>query len=109
MLFSTVIDYICGLVMTKDARDPDGTIQRLTPGGSRTGQQKAALIISICTNLAVLGFFKYFNFGMDSWNAVMMAVGADSATYENFLRITLPRYQFLYLPIDELFDRYFPR
>ena len=40
MLFSTAVDYICGLVMTKDARDAQGNIQRLTPGGQRTGQQR---------------------------------------------------------------------
>ena len=90
MLFSTAVDYICGLAMTKNARDPDGAIQRLVPGGSRSRGQKTALMVSIITNLAVLGFFKYFNFGIDSWNAVMSGMGFDSATYENFLRITLP-------------------
>jgi alginate O-acetyltransferase complex protein AlgI len=90
MLASTLIDYICGLVMTRNARDAEGGIARLEPGGARNRSQKIALTISILSNLSLLAFFKYFNFGMDSWNAVMSAAGFDSATYENFLRITLP-------------------
>lgn len=90
MLFSTVVDYICGLVMTKGVREADGSIGRLDPKAKRSSTQKTVLMISIITNLSLLGFFKYFNFGMDSWNALMMGMGLDSATYENFLRITLP-------------------
>ena len=57
MFFSTVVDYICGLVMTrqfgKSWKEP---IQLLEPGTPRTRGQKAALIISIVTNLSLLGF-----------------------------------------------------
>jgi len=105
MLTSTLIDYICGLWMsgqlgrnpsrpagTPPGRGPRGEteVPLLEPGGTRTRRQRVALVISICSNLSLLGFFKYFNFGMDSWNALMHALGADAATYENFLRITLP-------------------
>jgi alginate O-acetyltransferase complex protein AlgI len=84
MLYSTLIDYVCGLVIT------GGVAGRLEPGTIRTRGQKCALVISIVTNLSLLGFFKYFNFGMDSWNALMTGMGFESATYETFLRITLP-------------------
>jgi alginate O-acetyltransferase complex protein AlgI len=92
MVISTLIDYVCGLWMT-------GQFQRgawkkelplLESGTERQRHQKIALTISICTNLSLLGCFKYFNFGMDSWNTLMAGVGLHEATYENFLRITLP-------------------
>jgi len=33
------------------------------------------LVLSLCTNLALLGFFKYFHFGVDSVRAVLHLVG----------------------------------
>ena len=92
MLFSTLVDYACGLWMTQQFRRHAwaNPVPILDPGARRTPHQRIALIVSICTNLTLLGIFKYFNFGLDSWNALMQALGADSATYENFLRITLP-------------------
>lgn len=92
MFGSTVVDYICGLVMTGQLgrERTSGEIPLLEPGGTRSRGQRIALTISIITNLSLLGFFKYFNFGMDSWNAVMGSLGMDAAVYDNFLRITLP-------------------
>jgi len=92
MLTSTFIDYMCGLWMTGQfaRRAWSQPVPLLTPGRKPRAHQRAALVVSICTNLSLLGFFKYFNFGMDSWNALMQALGADAATHENFLRITLP-------------------
>ena len=89
MLFSTAVDYICGLVMTKNSRDADGNIFALSR--EQTQQQPAYCSLRlILTNLGLLSFFKYFNFGMDSWNGLMSGLGFDGATYDNFLRITLP-------------------
>ncbi|MDA1044890.1 MAG: hypothetical protein O3C57_06660, partial [Verrucomicrobia bacterium] len=92
MLFSTAVDYFCGLWMSGALKKGgmQAQIPVLAQGERRARHQKGALVISICTNLALLGFFKYFNFGMDSWNALMTGLGADAATYQNFLRITLP-------------------
>jgi len=56
----------------------------------RTGGQKAALLISLLSNLTLLGFFKYFNFGIDSWNGIVAAAGMDAARWDTILRITLP-------------------
>jgi alginate O-acetyltransferase complex protein AlgI len=81
MFVSTLIDYVCGLAI---ARSPT------EPGGSRTRGQRVAVTLSIISNLSLLGFFKYFNFGMDTWNALMHGLGFDAVTYENFLRVTLP-------------------
>ena len=92
MLGSTLIDYICGLGMSGQLKRGSWKqeVELLEPKGPRSGKQRSFLIISICSNLALLGFFKYFNFGMDSWNATMQALGFEKAVYDNFLRITLP-------------------
>jgi alginate O-acetyltransferase complex protein AlgI len=93
MFLSTLFDYVCGLWMTgqlKRGADWKSPVPILAHGTQRHRYQRAALVLSICSNLALLGFFKYYNFGMDSWNALMQALGVHSATYENFLRITLP-------------------
>src|SRR6185436_10519895 len=72
LLFSTTIDYFAGLVI---ALGPPSAwsrpIPRLDPGGVRVTRQRAALIISICANLTLLAFFKYFNFSIDSYNGLV--------------------------------------
>ena len=62
----------------------------LEPGGPRSRLQKAALTASIILNLCLLGFFKYFNFGIDSYNALVASLGLDQARWEPFFRVTLP-------------------
>ena len=57
---------------------------------SRRRSQKIALVVSICSNLSLLGFFKYFDFGVDSFNGIVKALGADHLVWGDFLRITLP-------------------
>jgi alginate O-acetyltransferase complex protein AlgI len=44
--------------------------------GRRRGGARAALVLGIALNLAVLGYFKYFNFGVDSLNALLAGLGA---------------------------------
>lgn len=92
MISTTTLDYLMGLCMTGQLRRGawSGAAPVLEKGGSRTRSQRAALTVSVVANLAMLGFFKYFNFGLDSWNALMHGLGMESVTYENFLRITLP-------------------
>jgi len=92
MFVSTLVDYLCGLWMTGQfARGSwKAQVPLLGAGTPRSARQRTAVVISICSNLLMLGFFKYFNFGMDSWNALVTAMGADAAASENFLRITLP-------------------
>lgn len=94
MFVSTVIDYVCGLVLVGrwPGRDdgPAGPTPLLPPGGPRSTWQKLALTASMCSNLSLLGFFKYFNFGLDSYNGLVGALGWDGAQWDTFLRITLP-------------------
>lgn len=91
MLFSTLVDYIAGLVMVLGGPKSWGQpIQRLDPNTRRTPRQRAALIISMCSNLALLGFFKYFNFGIDSYNGLIDSLGLSPLRLDVALRVTLP-------------------
>src|SRR5438128_7751901 len=76
LLLSTLIDYIAGLVMVLGSPrhwwDP---IERLDPQVSRTTRQRTALIVSMSANVALLGFFKYFNFTVDSYNGAVGWLG----------------------------------
>ena len=88
MLFSTLVDYFCGLVIAEAPIFSRQPIEKLEMGGSRNRRQRAALIVSIVTNLSLLGFFKYFNFGVESYNGLMHALGLEG--WDTFWRITLP-------------------
>jgi alginate O-acetyltransferase complex protein AlgI len=83
MLFSTAVDYVLGLAI---AADPAYG----APEGHRSTRQRIALLASIVTNLGLLGFFKYFNFGVDSYNQLVSTLGWDQARWDTLLRITLP-------------------
>jgi alginate O-acetyltransferase complex protein AlgI len=92
LLTSTLIDYVAGLVMV--AGSPrhwwSAPLDRLDPDGPRTRRHRAALTISICSNLTLLGFFKYFNFGVDSYNGLIDLVGNPAWRLDSVLRVTLP-------------------
>jgi alginate O-acetyltransferase complex protein AlgI len=89
MFGSTVVDYICGLAMVGGARR-GGDVPMLEPGGTRTRRQRVALTVSICSNLGLLGFFKYFNFGLENYNALMQMAGLEGMRWDTFFRVTLP-------------------
>jgi alginate O-acetyltransferase complex protein AlgI len=74
MLSSTIVDYIAGIVISGQW-NKKGAIEALEKGGSRTAGQKLALTLSITTNLLLLGFFKYFNFFVDSINMGLSSMG----------------------------------
>lgn len=91
MFVSTVIDYVAGLVQAHDGwrgwnREPN----LLSPGGPRSRTQKLALLASIVSNLSLLGFFKYFNFGIDNYNLILAGLGLAHLQLYDVLRITLP-------------------
>ena len=45
-------------------------IEVLPKGGPRNRRERLALLLSVTSNLSLLGFFKYFNFAVDSWNGI---------------------------------------
>ncbi len=89
MLFSTAVDYLCALAIAGQSPFAKREIQALAPG-ARSRRQRIALAISICSNLSLLGFFKYFNFTVDSYNALLAAAGLAELGFDSVLRVTLP-------------------
>lgn len=71
--FSTIVDYTVGIYMEKS---------------SSKSQRKRLLWISLIVNLGLLGFFKYYNFFVDSWVASFDAIGISMNT--STLSIILP-------------------
>lgn len=73
ILFSTILDYSIGLKIT-DTEDPK--------------LRKRLLVSSVIINLGILGFFKYFNFFIDSFREMLLTVGVEASMSE--LNIILP-------------------
>jgi alginate O-acetyltransferase complex protein AlgI len=75
LLGSTLIDYLAGLYI---AHRTDQRARRL------------GLAVSLTSNLGLLGFFKYFNFGVDNLNAIAQATGWEALGVDAAIRVTLP-------------------
>jgi alginate O-acetyltransferase complex protein AlgI len=91
MLASTLIDYVCGLVISRALRRPwSQPVALLPPGARRSRAQKIALAVSVCSNLSLLGFFKYFSFATGSYDAAVAALGLPGLQLDLAFRITLP-------------------
>ena len=89
---STLVDYLCGLAIAQGGRlrtlgAPDRALETGTP---RTRAQRAALGLSMCTNLSLLGFFKYFNFAAENFDVLAAALGLDGWQLSTVIRVTLP-------------------
>jgi alginate O-acetyltransferase complex protein AlgI len=95
MFGTTFVDWLASLAVAKNSWrvwrsvGPGREIPRL-PRGARTSLQRTALIVSLVSNLGMLGFFKYFHFGVDSYNALVASVGLDAAAWHPVLRVLLP-------------------
>lgn len=90
LLFSTLVDYCCGLVIAGIPPWSGKSEPLLEPAGSRSTRQRLALAASVLSNLSLLGFFKYFNFATGSWDALMAAWGMESWALDVALKVTLP-------------------
>jgi len=91
MLTSTVVDYLCGLALVGRLGSRWGEpIEALPVGSPRTRGQKLAVAISVAANLSLLGFFKYFNFAVDNFNALTAALGLDALQLDSVMRVVLP-------------------
>jgi len=63
MMFTTVMDFIWGKVITRPEATP--------------AQRKLAVVACVLTNLSFLGFFKYYMFAAGTLNQLLTAVGAE--------------------------------
>ncbi len=80
---STAIDFAAGLFIERQ--------RRLHGQSSRpTGRARIALAVSLTGNLLILGFFKYFNFGADSFDGLVTWIGMPALRLDVALKITLP-------------------
>lgn len=75
MLTSTVIDYFCGLAIGKSSNDK---------------YRKGFLFLSITANLSLLAYFKYSNFGLDSFNSLVISLGLAHWQVNDFMAVALP-------------------
>ncbi len=91
LLASTLVDYVCGLALTGHRPWRGlGEPPLLARGGARSRGQRAALAVSIATNLSLLGFFKYFDFAVENWNWLAGALGIPEAAIATALGVALP-------------------
>src|SRR5688572_9611777 len=74
LLASTLIDYIAGRAIGRERERIEASGIERWP----SRRARAALIVSMCSNLSLLGFFKYFNFGVDSYDALVSWLGLTS-------------------------------
>jgi alginate O-acetyltransferase complex protein AlgI len=80
LLASTAIDFAAGRTM---ARHPPSETRRPLPA-------RLALVASIASNLSLLGFFKYYNFGAENVSALAAWLGLPALGLDTALRVTLP-------------------
>jgi alginate O-acetyltransferase complex protein AlgI len=73
LIFSTLLDYFTGIKMS-DAKNQN--------------QKKVWFLISVIINLGFLGFFKYYNFFIESFTAMLTEFGLKPNPYT--LKIILP-------------------
>ncbi len=73
MLFSTVLDFVCGGIIGDPASSPK--------------RRKAALTAAICGDLGLLAFFKYYTFTAENLNRLMAVFGHGSLP---LLQVALP-------------------
>ena len=94
MFGTTFIDWLMSLVIAHNTwrvwRVWHLPVQALTKGMSRTAIQRKAITTSIVCNLVVLGFFKYFNFGVETYNAMLQTAGLGHLQWDTFFRVVLP-------------------
>lgn len=82
MLLSTALDFGCGLGIDHLRHGPQAR--------PRPRLESLLLAASVVGNLGLLGFFKYFNFGIASYNAAVLALGWDAAQWDPLFRMALP-------------------
>jgi len=81
LLFSSMVDFVAGLAMMKEQKQ---------------GRRKAYLVLSILSNLGLLGFFKYYNFFIDSFRDAFSFLGVpfEAGTLYIILPVGISFYTF---------------
>ena len=79
LALSTVVDYFIAKGMVRS---------------TGTGVRRSLLLVSLIVNLGVLGFFKYFNFFIDSASPALQAIGLSGETLNIILPVGVSFYTF---------------
>ena len=82
LLGSTIVDYVAGHVIASHPAPESGAV--------RPRVARLALGTSICSNVTLLGFFKYFNFAAESMDALADAIGFPGLRLDVAFKVTLP-------------------
>ncbi|MBP5798115.1 MAG: MBOAT family protein [Bacteroidales bacterium] len=84
LLLSILIDYF--LVREVGKRNPEGLTDRMG-GKTENGERKTFLVLSILLNIGLLAYFKYANFFIENFNALLGVFGAHSI---HWTKVVLP-------------------
>ncbi|RFC44852.1 MAG: alginate O-acetyltransferase complex protein AlgI [Verrucomicrobia bacterium] len=96
MFATTTLDWLLSLVIARDrwcfwkVGGPVRCLEPHTANNPASATRKRALLLSVLSNLTALGFFKYFNFGVETWNQLAAAFGASSAALQTTMHVVLP-------------------
>ncbi|MFK7802253.1 MAG: MBOAT family protein [Anaerolineae bacterium] len=83
IFFSTIVDFFIGRALGQSEENE-----------LNENQRKWLLILSMCVNLGLLGFFKYFNFFIDSANVVLSSGGWNVSNLNIILPVGISFYTF---------------
>ena len=90
LIGTTVLDYTAGLLIARSEGVLVGNEYVVDPDKPRSRFAKAVLATSVVSSLSILGFFKYFNFGVDNYDALIAWIGMPELQLDTALRVTLP-------------------
>ncbi len=90
LIGSTALDYTAGLLIARSEGVLVGDEYVVDPDTRRSRKATIILTVSIVTNLSILGFFKYFNFGVENYDALVDWIGVPELGLDTALRVTLP-------------------
>jgi alginate O-acetyltransferase complex protein AlgI len=85
---TTFVDFLAALLIAGGLGAKP--VEQLPAQGPRTRFQRGVLFASIVCNLAILLYFKYFNFFASSYNTVVGGLGLQRLTWHNLRQVTLP-------------------
>lgn len=96
MLGSTAVDYTAGQFISGRWLMPwYRGLRRSAEGEAPQSQRKVALIYSICTNLALLGLFKYLGFAQTNLNYLLQMFGHEGVrVFQVLLPVGISFYTF---------------
>jgi len=90
LIGTTLVDYTAGLLIARSEGTLVGNEYIVDPNKPRSRFAKAVLTTSVVSSLSLLGFFKYFNFGVENFDALVEWIGMPQLRLDSALRVTLP-------------------